>query len=46
MIRLTEITEENWLEAASLSVKEEQKAFLAPAGSLPTNRWAMTCSSL
>ncbi|MBR6977737.1 MAG: GNAT family N-acetyltransferase [Lachnospiraceae bacterium] len=31
MIRLTEITEENWLEAASLSVKEEQKAFLAPA---------------
>ena len=30
-IRLTEITEENWLEAASLSVKEEQKRFLAPA---------------
>lgn len=34
MIRLTEITEENWLEAASLSVKEEQKAFLAPAGGI------------
>ena len=31
MIRLTEITEENWLTAASLSVKEEQKRFLAPA---------------
>lgn len=31
MIRLTEITEENWLAAASLSVKEEQKRFLAPA---------------
>ena len=34
MIRLTEITEENWLEAASLSVKEEQKGFLAPAGGI------------
>ena len=34
MIRLTEITEENWLEAASLSVKEEQKAFLAPAAGI------------
>lgn len=31
MLRLTEITEENWLTAASLSVKEEQKRFLAPA---------------
>ena len=31
MIRLTEITEDNWLEAASLSVKEEQKEYLAPA---------------
>ena len=34
MIRLTEIAEENWLEAASLSVKEEQKAFLAPAAGI------------
>ena len=31
MVKLIEITEENWLEAASLSVKEEQKEFLAPA---------------
>ena len=31
MVRLAEVTEENWLEAASLSVKEEQKRFLAPA---------------
>lgn len=31
MLQLTEITEENWLTAASLSVKEEQKRFLAPA---------------
>lgn len=31
MIKLAEITEDNWLEAASLSVKEDQKAFLAPA---------------
>ena len=31
MVRLAEITEDNWLEAASLSVKEEQKGYLAPA---------------
>ena len=31
MIRLTDITEENWLDAASLSVKETQKKYLAPA---------------
>ena len=31
MIKLTDITEDNWLEAASLSVKDEQKAFVAPA---------------
>ena len=30
-LKLTEITEENWLEAASLSVKENQRGFLAPA---------------
>ncbi len=30
MIKLAEITEDNWLEAASLSVKEEQKGYLAP----------------
>ena len=34
MIRLTEITEDNWLEAASLSVKESQKGFLAPAAGI------------
>ena len=31
MVRLTEITEDNWIEAASLAVKEEQKGYLAPA---------------
>ena len=31
MVRLAEVTEQNWLEAASLSVGEEQKGFLAPA---------------
>ena len=31
MVRLAEVTEENWLEAASLSVSEDQKGFLAPA---------------
>ena len=31
MIKLTDVTEDNWLEAASLSVKEEQRGFLAPA---------------
>ena len=30
-IRLAEVTEENWLEAASLSVREDQKEFVAPA---------------
>ena len=31
MIRLTEITEDNWFEAASLSVGESQKGYVAPA---------------
>lgn len=31
MLRLAEVTEDNWLEAASLSVDEDQKRFLAPA---------------
>jgi len=31
MIRITDVTEENWLDVAGLSVKEEQKGFLAPA---------------
>ena len=30
MIRLSEVTEENWTEAASLSVRDDQKSFLAP----------------
>ena len=29
-MKLVEVTEENWLEIAVLSVKEEQKEFLAP----------------
>ena len=31
MIRLINITEDNWMEVASLSVKEEQKGYVAPA---------------
>lgn len=31
MIRLIEITEDNWLEAAGLAVGDEQKNFVAPA---------------
>lgn len=31
MMRLTGVTEENWLEIASLSVKEYQKDYVAPA---------------
>ena len=31
MTALWEITEENWLDVASLSVKESQKGFVAPA---------------
>ena len=31
MIRLAEVTEENWMEVASLKVKDCQKGFLAPA---------------
>lgn len=29
-IKLVEVTEENWLEIATLSVREDQKGFLAP----------------
>lgn len=29
-MKLVEVTEENWLEIAALSVREEQKGFLAP----------------
>ena len=31
MLKLTDITEDNWMEAASLSVGNDQKRFLAPA---------------
>ena len=31
MLRLTDVTEENWMAAASLSVKDNQKGYLAPA---------------
>lgn len=31
MLRLAEITEENWLDAAALSVREDQTHFLASA---------------
>ena len=31
MLKLTDITEDNWLEVAALSVREHQKNYLAPA---------------
>ena len=31
MIKLTEVTEENWFDVASLSVKENQRNYVAPA---------------
>ena len=31
MIRLISVTEDNWMDVASLSVKEEQKKYVAPA---------------
>ena len=31
MIKLTEVTEDNWLEVASLSVEESQRGYVAPA---------------
>ena len=31
MIRLTEVTEDNWVDVASLSVKDDQKNYVAPA---------------
>ena len=30
MIKLTGVTEENWLEVTDLSVKENQKKYVAP----------------
>ena len=31
MLRLTDVTEDNWMDVASLSVKDHQKKYLAPA---------------
>ncbi len=31
MVKLTDITEDNWFEVASLTVKDSQKEYLAPA---------------
>ena len=31
MIRLTDVTEENWLDVADLSVNDDQRRFVAPA---------------
>jgi diamine N-acetyltransferase len=31
MLRLTDVTEDNWIDVASLSVKDNQKDYLAPA---------------
>ena len=30
-MRLINVTEDNWMDVASLSVKEEQKGYVAPA---------------
>ena len=35
MIHLSEVTEDNWLDVADLSVKDSQRAFLAPGGMIP-----------
>ena len=34
MLRLTDVTEDNWLETASLSVSDDQKGFVASAVSI------------
>ena len=34
MVRLAEITEDNWLEAAALTVNETQRKFVAPAAGI------------
>ena len=31
MVKLTDVTEDNWMDVASLSVKDSQKQYLAPA---------------
>ena len=31
MLRLVDITEENWMDAAALTVREDQRGFVAPA---------------
>lgn len=31
MVTLTDVTEDNWLEVASLSVRDDQKGYVAPA---------------
>ena len=43
MIRLTDITEENWLEAASLTVREDQKGYLAPAVGILARGYVYRC---
>ena len=40
MIRLTEITEDNWTEAASLCVEDSQKDFVAPAAGILARGYA------
>ena len=38
-IRVAEVTEENWLEAAALSVEDVQKRFVAPAQGIPARAY-------
>ena len=46
MLRLTEVTEDNWQAVASLSVKEHQKGYLAPAiGILARGYVYRTCNA-
>lgn len=39
MLRLTEVTEDNWQDVASLSVREDQKKYLAPAIGILARGW-------
>ena len=41
MLKLVDINEENWMEAASLSVRENQKGFVAPAVGILARAYAL-----
>lgn len=39
MLRLTDVTEDNWMDVAALSVKDSQRHFLAPAIGILARRY-------